>query len=341
MLLEAVRWLRESGVTVEQDNERGASLDIGLVLDVLAGGGRTRFAVELKGRAPYPNELAGLERSQQALAGRGTPLLIVPFVSEALGPALTQAGWSWADAHGDFDLRAPGLLLRQRRAMSRPPPRRRVLPHGSGSFAVIRALIRPRDGEEERGATALAAQARVSQPRASQVLGQLAGLGLVYRAEHGRWRPDREALLDRFLGEYPGPGGSELYCYSLETPVEVAVRAARAAGPQYRVAVSADVGPDLVVAWRQPAVVIVYAGHVIDSAALGLVEAQGRHDANVIVRMPADQSVFAAPPLGAGVRGTEIPLADPSQMIWDLQDLGGADRLEAAGRLRTWLLTRP
>ena len=340
MLLEAVWWLRESGVTVEQDDGRGAGLDAGLVLDVLAGGGRARFAVEEKGRAPYPNELAGLGRSQQALAGLGTPLLVVPFVSEALGAALTGLGWSWADAHGDFDLRAPGMVLRQRRAVSPPRPRRRVLPRGSGSFAVIRALIRGGDGEQG-GATTLAARARVSQPRASQVLHQLAGLGLVDRTEHGRWRPDRDALLDRFLGEYPGPGGSELYFYSLEAPVEVAVRAAGAASSQRPVAVSADVGPDLVVAWRQPAVVIVYAGYVLDNAALGLVEAQGRHDANVILRMPADRSVYAVPPLAAGLRGIEVPLADPAQMIWDLQDLGGADRLEAAGRLRAWLLSRP
>jgi hypothetical protein len=121
----------------------------------------------------------------------------------------------------------------------------------------------------------------------------------------------------------------------------VAVHAASAAGPQHRVAVSADVGPDLVVAWRRPAVVIVDAGHMIDSAALGLVEAQGSHDADVILRMPADRFVFPEPLLTAEKRGEQIPLADPSQMIWDLQDLGGADRLEAAGRLRAWLLTRP
>jgi hypothetical protein len=34
-----------------------------------------------------------------------------------------------------------------------------------------------------------------------------------------------------------------------------------------------------------------------------------------------------------------VPLADPSQMLWDLQALGGTDRWEAAGRLREWLLT--
>jgi DNA-binding transcriptional ArsR family regulator len=202
----------------------------------------------------------------------------------------------------------------------------------------MRAFIGFGDGEqEEAGATALAAQARVSQPRASQVLRQLRDQELVERVEHGRWRPRREALLDRFLAEYPGLGGSEQFFYALDSPADVAIGAARSLGD--RVAVSADVGPDLLVAWRRPSVVILYAQRLIDPVSLGLVEAQGRHDANVIVRMPADQSVFGVPALKADVQGVEVGLADPSQMIWDLHDLGGADRAEAAGRLREWLLT--
>jgi hypothetical protein len=39
--------------------------------------------------------------------------------------------------------------------------------------------------------------------------------------------------------------------------------------------------------------------------------------------------------------GQRAGLADPLQQIWDLQDLGGADRIEAAGRLREWLLEHP
>ena len=37
----------------------------------------------------------------------------------------------------------------------------------------------------------------------------------------------------------------------------------------------------------------------------------------------------------------EIPLADPIQMVWDLQDLGGAEREEAAGVMREWILNQP
>jgi hypothetical protein len=338
--MEAVRWLQESGLAVKQQDAApvpGPAADA--VLVVAAGGSSARFAVELKQRAPYPNELVGLGRVREKLSRLGEPLLVAPFVSESLGAALTADGWSWADAQGDFDLRADGLLFRQRRAVSAPKPARKTLPTGSGSFAVIRSLIRFVDGEEESpGATTLAAQAGVSQPRASQVLRQLQDHELVDRAANGRWRPRLEALLDRLLAEYPGPGGSVQYFYSLDSPIEVAIRAAREL--KNRVVASADVGPDLIHAWRRPSEVILYARELVDAAQLELVQARGRHDANVIVRMPADRSVFPVPALVADLQGVEVGLADPSQMIWDLRDLGGADRADAAAELRTWLLTR-
>lgn len=138
---------------------------------------------------------------------------------------LLRGGWSWADAQGNFDLRAPGLVTRQRRAVTAPAPKQRSLPRGSGSYAVIRALVRFSSGEdEEPSATALAAQAGISQPRVSQVLHQLRSLELIDMSGHGRWAPRREALLDRFLAEYPGPGGSEHYYYTLDSPVEAAGR---------------------------------------------------------------------------------------------------------------------
>jgi hypothetical protein len=104
---------------------------------------------------------------------------------------------------------------------------------------------------------------------------------------------------------------------------------------------SADVGPDLILPWRRPSLVILYAKHVIDPSGLGLTQAQGSHDANVIMRTPKDRSVFPTPALVAQVQGSDVALADPLQQIWDLQELGGADRIEAAGRLRQWLLERP
>lgn len=343
MLIDAARWLRDSGLTVEDltpADETDAGVDA--ILKVETGDRNARFAVQAKSRAPYPHELERLKQSWHGLAARGHPLIIAPFISEPLGSILTRDGWSWADAQGNFDLRAPGLLLRQRRTSALPAPKRKTLPHGSGSFAVIRALVGVSGAEdEEPGATALAARAGVSQPRASQILHHLNELELVDRSGHGRWKPRREALLDRFLAEYPGPGGSEQYHYSLDFPVDIAIRAGQASAQSHSIVASADVGPDLILAWRRPSLVILYAKHAIDPSGLGLTEAQGRHDANVILRTPQDRSVFPAPALVAQVHGSDVPLADPLQQIWDLQDLGGADRIEAAGRLRQWLLERP
>jgi hypothetical protein len=343
MLMEVLHWLRESGVTVEwHDAASELEAHSDSVLDVVVDDREVCFAVEAKRRTPYPHELGRLQASWQELSRLGQPLLVVPFVSETLGSALARDGWSWADADGNFDLRATGVRLRQRRTFKAPTPKRKSLPRGSGSFALIRALINfGNDDDEETGATSLAAQAGVSQPRASQVLQHLQELKLVERAGHGRWRPDREALLDRFLEEYPGPGGSERYFYGLESPTDIAAQASQGSTLRQPLAVSADVGPDLIVPWRRPSLAILYAHNLLDAAGLGLVEAQGKHDANIIIRYPEDRSVFPKPALVAAVRDMEVSLADPTQQIWDLQDLGGADRVEAAGRLREWLLTRP
>ena len=311
-------------------------------LEVAAGDATARFAVEEKRPAPYPNELAGLSERQHDLASGGHPLLITAFVSEALGPLLTAAGWSWADAQGNFDLRAPGLTLRQRRTTAAPKARSKSLPQGSGSLAIIRALIGFRDGEdEELRATTLAAQAKVSQPRASQVLRQLHDLGLIERSRSGRCGTRPRGAPRPPSGRLPGP--RRVRAVSVQPGLTDRCRhSCRGANARERpIVVSADVGPDLLLAWRRPSVVILYTTHEIVPGDLGLVEAQGRHDANVIIRYPDDRSVFPAPDLIAELHGVEIPLAAPSQLIWDLHDLGGADRLEAAGMLREWLLRIP
>jgi hypothetical protein len=337
--MEALRWLPKSGVDVQEVDTRGAADHPSpeRVVKIAAGTNATRFAVAERARAPFPNEIARLDRRSGEHA-----LLVAPFVPTSIGAALTEAGWSWADAEGHFDIRAPGLLLRQRRTSTAPKPTRRTLPQGSGSLAIIRALIRGGTTNDGRaGATALAERAGVSQPRASQVLGQLVDLGLVNKSGRADWRPDREALLDRFLSEYRGPGGPQQLYYSLDPPTDVAVSLSSRADEHNPVVVSADVGPDLIAPWRRPSMVVVYASRGVDLDGLGLVDAVSAEDANVIVMSPADRSVFPEPAVTAEIRGVPVRLADPSQMIWDLQHLGGADRLEAAGLVREWLLARP
>lgn len=335
MVMELLRAL--GGIGVDADV---APVGTDFVLKVDAGGKTATFVIVDRKRGPYPNELPALDGVRSTAAKVGSPLLVAPYVSEATAAHLVRAGWSWADRQGNYDLRAQGLRLRQRLTTSPPPRTPGRLPGGAGSYAIIRALLRFGPGEaEESSATSLAVKTGITQPRASQVLRSLRELGLVKRAGRSMWSPVRDRLLDEFLASYPGPGGTEHYYYSLDALTELAGRAAPGFGLRHDAVASADVGPDLIVAWRKPSVAVLYARSPIRPHELGLVDAHGRADANVIVRLPDDRSVFANPALSASVRSAEIALADPAQMIWDLRDLGGSDRLEGAGKMRAWLLS--
>lgn len=312
---------------------------IDALLEVNDGERQWIFAVNVRRRAPYPNEVADLEFRRMHLETRGEPLLVAPFLTEGTGERLNAAGWSWMDLEGNLHLRAQGLLVHQRRPRQTRKARPKTIPQGSGGLAITRALIGFVEGEAEPlDATALAKLAGITQPRASQVLGRLRELDLVTKKDR-YWWPEREALLDRFLSEYRGPSGSEAFFYSLDEPSEVAIKATKDAVPPFPILVSADVGSDLYVPWLRPRVVILYSRADRLPEGIGLVEAIGSSDANVIIRHPQDLSVFAH--IATGSLGEEtIPTVDAAQMIWDLEHLGGTDRLEAAGELRKWLLNR-
>lgn len=336
MLMDLALALQEAGFTARVLSVDRESIDA--LLEVGDGERQWTFAVEVKGRAPYPNEVEDLKSRHSELDGLGEPLLVAPFITEGTGDRLADAGWSWADFEGNLHLRASGLLAHQRRPrQTRQAPSTKSLPQGTGGLGIIRALLGFVEGEAEPlNATGLANQAGVTQARASQVLGRLLDLNLVTKRD-GHWWPERAALLDRFLSEYRGPGGSESYFYSLADPSEVAIRATTNTTPPYPILASADVGPDLYAPWLRPRAVILYsrADHPLDDK--GLVEAIGRADANVIVRHPQDLSVFSHSTVGT-FGEEQIPVVDVPQMIWDLEHLGGTDRLEAAGELRKWLL---
>ncbi len=98
--------------------------------------------------------------------------------------------------------------------------------------------------------------------------------------------------------------------------------------------ISGDVAADRLVPWRVPTHTTVYTGDHRLAAHLELTPAQGPDDANVELIVPADNSVLR-------IRREDDPaLAHPMQVILDLQRLGGADRHEAAERVREWLLAR-
>jgi hypothetical protein len=171
-------------------------------------------------------------------------------------------------------------------------------------------------------------------------LRQLAEAGAVRATPDGYvGRPAR--LLELYARRArPQLAEPETYWYSTRDLRAQAHRIAQAAKRAHApVAFSADLGPDLVAPWRHPTLTVLYTAERFDLAAGGMVPAEGRGDASIALRLLKDPGLLSpAPPWPAEVYG--IPLVDPVQQWWDLLDLGGDDRREAAQRLRRAILER-
>ena len=208
---------------------------------------------------------------------------------------------------------------------------------GAGTAAITRLLVA---AEAPLTGVAIADAVGVSQPRASQVLKQLTEHGAVRATEHGYvGRPAR--LIDLYRRRArPLLVQPESYWYSTRSPAEQVQRIAKfAAAREVPVAVSADLAPDLLVPWRHPTITIVYATESIALDDAGLVPAEGRADASIILRWTRDATLLTTAPRWPHVVNG-MPVTDPVQQWWDLLDLGGEDRVEAADRLRRAILDR-
>ena len=187
---------------------------------------------------------------------------------------------------------------------------------------------------------ALASLVGVSQPRVSQVLTRLSEARAVESTTEG-YIGQRDLLIDLYLADHrPALAIPDLAWYSLDPMREQLERScAHARSTTTRVAVSADLAPDLLAAWRHPTLTVIYTADALDLTAAGFMRAEGRVDATVLVRHTTDSLLLAScEPWPRDVDG--IPLVDPVQRIWDLHDLGGEDRAEAADRLRRAVLDR-
>jgi hypothetical protein len=97
--------------------------------------------------------------------------------------------------------------------------------------------------------------------------------------------------------------------------------------------------PDLLAPWRHPTLTIVYADLASPLETAGLVPAEGRADATILWRRTSDAALLTVPqPWPPMV--DDVPLTDPVQQWWDLHDLGGEDRHEAADRLRRAIIEK-
>ena len=206
---------------------------------------------------------------------------------------------------------------------------------GAGTAAIARLLIA---AEAPLTGVSVAEAVGVSQPRASQVLKHLAEHQAVRATEHGYvGRPAR--LLELYSRRArPLLVQPDTYWYSTRPMTEQAQRivdiSRYSAVP---IAFSADLAPDLLVPWRHPTLTVVYAADHVPLNAAGLVPAEGRADARIILRCTSDHTLLS-PSAGWPSAVEDIPLTDPVQQWWDLLDLGGNDRREAADRLRRAIL---
>lgn len=206
---------------------------------------------------------------------------------------------------------------------------------GAGTAAVARLLVAA--AAPLTGVT-IAAAVGVSQPRASQVLKQLAAHDAVRATEHG-YVGRSARLLDLYRRRArPLLVQPESYWYGTRAAAEQARRIVDLANTQRTpIAFSADLAPDLLVPWRHPTLTVVYTTSSLQLDAAALVPAEGRGDASVTVRWTSDATLLSpAPTWPREVDG--IPITDPVQQWWDLLDLGGEDREEAADRLRRAIL---
>jgi len=331
MLREFKRQLEALGATVSTESLTNHHEILCLLIRM--EGIEQKLVLEILEGAPYPGQLSKLDTRKNELAEHGVPTLLAPYISEGLGKALVETGWSWADGHGNFDIRAGTFRLRQRLPGGGKPRRSRRLPTGNGGLAIVRMLIL--GISPPYNMTEVAGAAGVTQPRASQVFRSLMQLDLADRV-NGEWSVDRGSLLDAFLEEYKGPGGSEYFLYGLGSASENAIRLTEVY-PE-GMFVSADLAADVLAPWRTPTRLVVYSKNMISMDSTDLVVAEGEVDSNVILRNPKDNSLFRVPDFTASVLDGRVHLAHPSQVLWDLQQLGGEDRVEAAEKLRSWIL---
>lgn len=175
---------------------------------------------------------------------------------------------------------------------------------------------------------ALARDLQVSQPRISQILRLLANHDI--DIEHLDDPQQRRQLVDLYVQYHRPYAVSESLFYGLD-PVYQQVRQVIEAAyrEDVRVAVSADLAPDLIAPWRTPTLTVVYAKAPLDLEPSLFVPAMARGEATLLIRHISDDSLLDPWPTSR----PDIPIVHPVQQVWDLYDLGGEDRLEAAERL--------
>lgn len=355
LMPEAWRALTDAGVDLVPIDARHVELR--------QGGHRRRMLLKASSRPLNPSDVVALvERHPEPV------LLVLPVATAEVRHTAEQAGWSWL-VMGPRGVRGVLRLGDKPVEIGEPDVEKSSAAHRRpgrvpwGSLTLVRRLL------EQPAATqrVLAALAHVSQPRASQTLGALAEQQLVARHKAGWVVRDFDRLLRLWLDTYPGPGGISTYWYGLDSPRDQAQAVIRllakgvsaeaapdreqhAAAAEPSAVLSGDVAADIVAPWRIPGRAVVYARSGADLTEAGLTPA-GVQEATLELIVPEDPGVWPSPSphaLGSRTESYEtepvvggkssMPIADPIQILWDVQRAPGSDSGEAAARL--WQVLR-
>jgi hypothetical protein len=210
--------------------------------------------------------------------------------------------------------------------------------HGRASWARLAALRLFALTGESLSQSAIARRIGLSHVAVSKQLPELSEL--VERTPNG-WRAvDRNACWERFLADYPGPGGLSSYW---TTTADIADSLARIESLQLNAnhrlpVVSGDLAADFYAPWRRPDHLVVYvvAHPALDELGFAAVP---RADATVKVCVPRDPTIL---PLSHGWTlpelGRQRRYADPLVTAWDLGRTPGGDVETALVELRRRIL---
>lgn len=216
---------------------------------------------------------------------------------------------------------------RERPVPPNPAPRGRK---PWGRHALLRVLIRT---DEPRTQTALASEAGIAQQAVALALPKLASLGVERRAA-GWTAADPAALWDRFMAEYPGPGGLRRRwtgAAPLASQVERAEELARARGTT--TLLSGDLAADQQAPLRRPVTATLFASSGLDLSSRSTIVESGDETLTVVV--PADPTVFIT---ARAWQGGDAQLTDPVLTAWEVAHSRGADRAEAVEHLKRAVL---
>lgn len=201
---------------------------------------------------------------------------------------------------------------------------------GVGTVAVVRLLVA---SDTPLSGVAIAGLVKLSQPRVSQVLSQLSRDQAVMATPRG-YIGDTERLLELYRDRVrPSLVEPESYWFSSRGFLEQAQQLVELSRThEFSVALSADLGVDLLALGHQANVTIAYVSERPRLETIGFMVARGRETASLIVRVTEDSTLFTpTPPWRSEVVG--LPLTDPCQQWLDLQELGGEARNQTALRL--------